>query len=78
MTLGTRAARELRARLLHRPRGKTPARHRLRPYRWMQEVRNGYLAGHLFEKNDVIPLECPLRSLQGGQHAYDAASADKR
>jgi hypothetical protein len=44
----------------------------------MQEVRNGYLAGHLFEKNDVIPLECPLRSLQGGQHAYDAASADKR
>ena len=25
--------------------------------------RNGYLAGHLFEKNDVISLECPLRSL---------------
>src|SRR6267142_2287713 len=25
--------------------------------------RNGYLAGHLFEKNDVSSLECPLRSL---------------
>ena len=25
--------------------------------------RNGYLAGHLFEKNDVVSLECPLRSL---------------